>query len=596
MSFGSKTWEGKEKIVIAIDCGTTQSGVAYSYLYPEGQQTVQRILQWPGQEAHRGEAKIPSVLWYDSSGSAQAFGAEALSTAMRNRAEDKSWTLVEHFKLHLHPVTMRATHNIVVDPLPAGVKLEKVYADFLGYLYRHTAQFFQDRELDGMNLWKRLSGGIEFVLAHPNGWGSFEQDFLRKAAVAGGLVPANQAIQRVHCVTEAEASVHYVMFHADIESRLNVGTNFIVCDAGGSTADTTLYTVSALKPVLELKEKRTSACVQAGAIFVNQSAAHFFTGLFRTLDFEEEDLKSYIQEATESFESESKRSFESADQGEISIRVGDRRFTERAINVRRGIMTIGSAQVEKFFAPWVNQIIASVEKQMQGHKVDYLLLVGGFGDSPYLRKRFRECSSFKNVAITLANNLTAKAVADGAAMWHIQHSVIARATQFAYGIEKGEAYNPADPRHAGRAVKHQVQGDRIYGVWSEIVPKGQVIGNDEERRNVYYQVCDTANPDLSTYRIRLLACLGDDKPYYCSDNSGRLLPSFKEACVIEADVSNMRGALQTVSRARGVAYMLKFEIVILFGKTELEAYIAWKDNNGRDHRGTAKVLPQRFEA
>ena len=36
--------------------------------------------------------------------------------------------------------------------------------------------------------------------------------------------------------------------------------NFIVCDAGGSTVDTTVYSVASARPVLNLKEKRASAC------------------------------------------------------------------------------------------------------------------------------------------------------------------------------------------------------------------------------------------------------------------------------------------------------------------------------------------------
>lgn len=36
--------------------------------------------------------------------------------------------------------------------------------------------------------------------------------------------------------------------------------NFIVCDAGGSTVDTTVYSVASARPVLKLEEKRASAC------------------------------------------------------------------------------------------------------------------------------------------------------------------------------------------------------------------------------------------------------------------------------------------------------------------------------------------------
>lgn len=36
--------------------------------------------------------------------------------------------------------------------------------------------------------------------------------------------------------------------------------NLVVCDAGGSTVDTTVYTVTAVEPMLELEEMKSSAC------------------------------------------------------------------------------------------------------------------------------------------------------------------------------------------------------------------------------------------------------------------------------------------------------------------------------------------------
>lgn len=38
------------------------------------------------------------------------------------------------------------------------------------------------------------------------------------------------------------------------------GTSFAVCDAGGSTVDTTLYTVETMSPRLRLAEERESSC------------------------------------------------------------------------------------------------------------------------------------------------------------------------------------------------------------------------------------------------------------------------------------------------------------------------------------------------
>lgn len=79
-------WEGENKIVIGIDIGTTQSGVAFTYLQngkggeeqapnqrthlstTGASQIIHRVTRWPGQEAHNQQGKIPTVVWYDTNG------------------------------------------------------------------------------------------------------------------------------------------------------------------------------------------------------------------------------------------------------------------------------------------------------------------------------------------------------------------------------------------------------------------------------------------------------------------------------------------------------------------------------------------------
>src|SRR5260370_1384886 len=45
---------------------------------------------------------------------------------------------------------------------------------------------------------------------------------------------------------------------------------------GGSTVDTTAYSVSEVSPQLQLREVKPSACVQAGGIFVNKAAEEYY--------------------------------------------------------------------------------------------------------------------------------------------------------------------------------------------------------------------------------------------------------------------------------------------------------------------------------
>jgi hypothetical protein len=81
--------------------------------------------------------------------------------------------------------------------------------------------------------------------------------------------------------------------------------------------------------------------VQAGAIFVNTTAKAYFKELFASAKLEPDDIEDYAEEAVDSFEAEGKKTFEGPRQDNVSIKVGDHRFTQRAIGIRRGILTLG---------------------------------------------------------------------------------------------------------------------------------------------------------------------------------------------------------------------------------------------------------------
>ncbi|KAG8717654.1 hypothetical protein FRC11_003719, partial [Ceratobasidium sp. 423] len=363
------------------------------------------------QEAHNQQSKIPTLVWYDTNKKAVSFGAEALLHTTEEQAEDNAWILAKYFKLHLHPNDMQAKHELKLDPLPPGVSLRQIYSDFLGYLLKHTRAFFEERIIDGRQIWGRYSPTMEVVIAHPNGWGIREQAFLRAAAVAAGFSTTDQASSKVRFVTEAEASVHFCIHHTNLGSVLKPGTKFGVCDAGGSTVDTTLYSVISARPILKLKEERASACVQAGAIFVDFEIEKFFRRTLANVGLPPEDVTDYTKAGVKDFEGFAKRAFkdESAEQ---SVAVAHTRFNNASIRARRGRMTISGSTIKGFFDVCVKEIIGSVDQQINGLNVPYILLVGGFGDSSYVRNEFKKRYEPRGSQITLTNDSTSKAVAD----------------------------------------------------------------------------------------------------------------------------------------------------------------------------------------
>ncbi|KAH7336869.1 hypothetical protein B0J17DRAFT_718783 [Rhizoctonia solani] len=585
-------WEGDTKIVVGIDIGTTQSGVAFAFLQNGASQDIHRVTRWPGQEAHNQQAKIPTIVWYDTNKKAVSFGAEAQLHTTEEQAEDNRWVLAKYFKLHLHPSDMKTKHELKLDPLPPGVSLRQIYSDFLGYLLKHTRTFFEDRILDGKNIWQRYSPTMEVVIAHPNGWGIHEQAFLRLAAVSAGFSTSDQAASKVRFVTEAEASVHFCIHHTNLGTVLRPGTNFAVCDAGGSTVDTTLYSVISARPIFKLKEERASACVQAGAIFVDFEVEKHLRSTLANAGLSPEDVVEYTKAGVNDFEGFAKRAFQN-ELAEQSVAVAHTRLNNAAIRARRGRITFPGSKIKDFFDVCVKEITTSVDQQINGLNVPYILLVGGFGDSLYIRSEFKKRYEPRGSQITLTNDSASKAVADGAVIWSTLSSVYSRAPRYSFGISIGLPFKPKVHLLQGRVPYMEANGEQIVsGGWSQIVQKGVALDSEVVCRSSYVQWYTTATPYLELYTIRLLAYSGTNAPDWAHNSSGGFCPGFQDACMIRANLKQLEGALVYGVGARGARYWtLNFEVCIRFGGTELESYLEWKEN-GVTRRGAVSLVPQ----
>ncbi|KAG8821142.1 hypothetical protein FRC17_009911, partial [Serendipita sp. 399] len=266
----TKKHEKKETIILAFDIGTTHSAVSFSYAYPGEFPDVRSVVKWPGQPEASGDSKIPTIVAYQG-GEAKEFGAEA-----REHLDNDEYEIARWFKLHLHPESMKSRQfstgleELEIPPLPLGVTLSQLYADFIRYIYKETKEFFVNNTPNGQFVWSRLEGRMPIIFCTPNGWDMSEHAFLRKAAIRAGIVTDSAANDRLLFITEGEASVHYSLAHTKTAEWLKEGTIFAVTDAGGSTVDSTLYRCRRERPLV-LEEVCASACVQAGGVYVDRA-------------------------------------------------------------------------------------------------------------------------------------------------------------------------------------------------------------------------------------------------------------------------------------------------------------------------------------
>ncbi|KJA23735.1 hypothetical protein HYPSUDRAFT_1079859 [Hypholoma sublateritium FD-334 SS-4] len=217
-------------LVIAIDVGTTFSGVSYAILEPGEIPKIHGATRFPGQE----HVKILSVIYYDKHGAIMAAGAEADSHSIVAQAEDNGWIKAEKwncaFKLRLRPRQMQLNMNgMRHSPLPRDKSHVHVFGDYLNYLYSCTRSFISDTHANSAALLVRDS---------------------------------DEGRTRIHFVTEGEASLH-----ACVLSGL-AGDNpskhgFLIADAGGGMLDISSYVIKGTPPLF-IEEIAPPDCIFAG--------------------------------------------------------------------------------------------------------------------------------------------------------------------------------------------------------------------------------------------------------------------------------------------------------------------------------------------
>lgn len=65
-----------------------------------------------------------------------------------------------------------------------------------------------------------------------------------------------------------------------------------------------------------------------------------------------------------------------------------------------------------------------------------IILVGGFGESMYLKSRLKDEFQGEDIAITTSSVPSTKAVAEGCVLHYIKQLVVARAARHTFGISQ----------------------------------------------------------------------------------------------------------------------------------------------------------------
>ncbi|KAK8930258.1 Chaperone protein DnaK [Metarhizium anisopliae] len=334
-----------EILIIALDFGTTYSGVAYCFANKRDPKPA-AILDWPGTRG-MSVPKIPTLISYD----------EAKLSDFRWGAlvEDLSATIVG-IKLLLDPSQKRpaylSSENVQKDLSSLPKTAVQVAADFIGKVYQHALAEISKKVPRGyMELCSK-----EFVLTVPAVWSDAAKHATMQAAQTSGIHP-------VTLVKEPEAAALYTAQSLDF--ALQNGDAFVVCDAGGGTVDLISYEVEAVYPCLEVKELVPGTGGMSGSIGLNQRFAAAVQALVGQEQWQTLQGTTGWASAQRQFDKEIKKAFRGSANEEFLVPFPLSRLRD---DPTRGLVSstwrMTGKDVQLIFEPLIQDIINLIAEQV----------------------------------------------------------------------------------------------------------------------------------------------------------------------------------------------------------------------------------------
>ncbi|KAI0125116.1 hypothetical protein BJ170DRAFT_488835 [Xylariales sp. AK1849] len=514
------------KIIVAIDFGTTYSGVAWAETQRHDRRTA--ITSWPiSQNIRDGKTseKVPTKLRYQE-GHETEWGFQVPLQAPRDE-------VVEWFKLDLDPSLSPPANGAFNNGRNSLKTPQKLVADYLSKLGEHLLHTL--RQKLGDTFVKSIP--FEFILTVPAIWSDLaSQKTLEACQQAAG--PFKGA--PITLISEPEAAAIFSLHGLDPHG-LNVGDSFVICDAGGGTVDLISYTITRLRPILEVKEAAPGSGALCGSTFLNRRFETFLKGrIGRERGFDEE----IMADAMERFEEQTKRHFTMSALPNDTFQIPVPGLANnKSLGIQRGRLFLKALDVQLIFEPVILQIIDLVRGQITSSNVPIkaVLLVGGFGCSTYLRERLRNAVD-KDIQIMQPPNAWL-AVVNGAIMKGLALSapglltivdIKDRVGRKHYGTEWSYPYE--EEKHSALASKKYWCG--LEGCYKIALMKWFIERGDTVSENEPYQRRFLHHHPVKEGRVHKVTT------YMYVDDTIRSAPIIRDSdvkvlCKVEADLSHI---------------------------------------------------------
>ncbi|KAF9347974.1 hypothetical protein BGX26_000571 [Mortierella sp. AD094] len=521
---------GEYPLLVAIDFGTTFSGVAYSF---KSNGEVLEMTTWPHQANLYG--KVPTVSAYTKETDKLHSWGYAAKAAMLT-PNSRNLDLLQKFKLFLD-------NDLApyLPPLPRAINPQNAISDYLRALHTHAIG----------EIFKNGAGGfdqshIQYCLTVPAMWTDAAKGVMRQTAIQAGLIQPSDPAHRLLLVSEPEAAAMYCERKCE-QFNLRHGDRFMICDAGGGTVDLIVFQVDYSSGTRHLIEVTRGSGASCGSGFLDENFSNLVRHKLQRYDLQPKAWAQIMEE----FVFSHKPQFDGDDDSFISMPSAVANLVDLDVRLEDGLLTISAQEMrELVFDPVVNQVLGLVDGQLnQAQQCSAIFLVGGFGSSPYLHKRVQQ--EFESrVPLIRYPPRPDLAVVRGAVYHGLTHKPIqARVARRWYGVDTTRPYKAGDP------VEKKYMQDGKYRVrdgFSVFVRPGQSIGVDEciSKKYITHKYPEPLSSPLYVFN-------GENQPDFVDS------PGVQKLCDFTIPLPHMPGA------APGTPVI--FTLRMYFGLTELRA-------------------------
>ena len=583
------------RVVAAIDFGTHGTGFAWSVVEdcnkdPRGRK-IHFCNRWESQPDPC--AKNLSALLLDEHGELIAWGYEARRYWLTGRSSGGEDGLTYHaaFKMDLMASGIMAETVLAEgegdadaqDDAEGGGEGESQSGNALGrgvrddpavaglitkYLRRVVERALEQITASGYD-----EEDIRWCLTVPAIWSDYQKMVMRDVAKNAGL-PTDAS--RLILALEPEAAAHHARVsgvsikpadgqgHGDLMSP---GARFMVADCGGGTVDITAYENDHAGRMIEIGRVDGG---KLGSNYLNKTfEEQFLVARFGSAEVVE-DLRANLPEALLELTNAWERAklhikFEPKDPVYLNLPAAIDRRLGATMRRRLGRLQSGTSdalvitaeELRSLFDNVVPDILDLIEGQLAvmdesrgaDSGQDAILLVGGFGSSPYLQEAVRERFGHRaQVVVPPDPNV---AVLHGAVHFCYEPHTRARRSKFTYGVDTCMAFEEGiDPEETLLVTS---DGRRMCNNrFSVFVNANSTVESDAVMKHRYVPVEGTQTAvDFALYATR------DAEPRYISDEGCDEVGFF------------------TVDLSRAMRFSLEERSILMhmrFGETEVKAW------------------------